>query len=192
MELAPYVESLRADLLRAADTAGPEGQAVAERLALALEPAMRMALLEALSDSAAEITADLPHAAVEVRLKGREPQFVVSATEPLPTAEQVAAAEAAPGAEEEDDGAVSRVTVRIPESLKSRAEEAAASAEQSLNTWIVTAIRRAITLRGGITVDVDLGSLGGFMPPQPPRPPGPPGFGPGAGRQPRRIQGWVR
>ncbi len=185
MELTPYVESLRNDLLRAAEAAGPEGHAVAERLALALEPAMRMALLEALSDSAAEITADLPHAAVEVRLKGREPQFVVSATEPLPDAAATAQEQVEP---DEDDRSVTRVTVRLPESLKARAEEAAAALDQSLNTWIVAAVRRAT--RGGINIDLDLGGFG--MPPGPPRRPGPAGFGPGSGRQPRRIQGWVR
>lgn len=185
MELAPYVESLRNDLLRSAEAAGPEAHSVAERLALALEPAMRMALLEALSDSAAEITADLPHAAVEVRLKGREPQFVISATEPLPAA---ATATEEQADAEEDDRSVARVTVRIPESLKTRAEEAAAALDQSLNTWIVAAIRRAT--RGGINIDLDLGGFG--MPPGPPQHPGPAGFGPGSGRQPRRIQGWVR
>jgi len=185
MELAPYVESLRGDLLRAAEAAGPDGHAVAERLVLALEPAMRMALLEALSDSAAEITADLPHAAVEVRLKGREPQFVVSATEPLPDPTATAAAAEEQPDPDEDDRSVARVTVRIPESLKVRAEEAAAALDQSLNTWIVAAIRRAT--RGGINIDLDLGGFG-----IPPAPPGPAGFGPGSGRQPRRIQGWVR
>ena len=187
MELAPYVETLRTDLLRAAEAAGPDGSAVAERLAIALEPAMRMAMLEALSDASAEITAELPHAAVEVRLKGREPQFVVSATEPLPSADDTAAETA----DDDEDGAVARVTVRIPESLKTRAEEAAASVDQSLNSWVVSAIRRALSNRG-INIDVDLGGFG--MPPMPPMPPrnGPSGFGPGAGRQPRRIQGWVR
>jgi len=184
MELVPYVETLRADLLRAAEAAGPEGLAVAERLAIALEPAMRMALLEALSDATAEITAELPHAAVEVRLKGREPQFAVSATEPLTTPESSEP-------EEDEDGALARVTVRIPESLKARAEDAAAAIDQSLNSWIVAAIRRAVQSRG-INIDVDLGGFGlPPMPPMPPRP-GPSGFGPGAGRQPRRIQGWVR
>ena len=186
MELAPYVESLRTDLLRAAEAAGSEGHAVAERLLLALEPALRMALLEALSDATAEITAELPHAAVEVRLKGREPQFVVSATEPLPSPD---AATDAP--DDEEDGALARVTVRIPESLKTRAEEAAAAVDQSLNSWVVAAIRRAVQNRG-INIDVDLGGFS--LPPMPPMPrgPGPSGFGPGAGRQPRRIQGCVR
>ena len=51
--------------------------AAAERLAAALDASVRMALLEALSDAAAEITAALDGAVVEVRLKGRDPQFVV-------------------------------------------------------------------------------------------------------------------
>jgi HicB family len=172
MELTTYVDTLRADLMRAAEALGPESRAAAERLEVALEPSTRMALMEALSDAAAEITQDLPHAAVEVRLKGREPQFVVSATEPDMPEPEPAESEAV-----DDDGdTVARITVRIPEGLKARAEQAANDLGQSLNAWIVQAIRRA-TRPGGINVDVDLGSM--FSP-------GPPG------RQTRRVKGWVR
>src|SRR5262245_24057539 len=172
MELTTYVDTLRADLMRAAEALGPESRAAAERLEVALEPSTRMALMEALSDAAAEITQDLPHAAVEVRLKGREPQFVVSATEPDMPEPEPAESEAV-----DDDGdTVARITVRIPEGLKTRAEQAANDLGQSLNAWIVQAIRRA-TRPGGINVDVDLGSM--FSP-------GPPG------RQTRRVKGWVR
>lgn len=178
MELTTYVDTLRADLMRAAEALGPESRDVAERLEVALEPSTRMALMEALSDAAAEITQDLPHAAVEVRLKGREPQFVVSATEPEMPEPEPAESEAV---EDEDDGTVARITVRIPESLKTRAEQAAGDLGQSLNAWIVQAIRRA-TRPGGINVDVDLGSM--FQP-------GPPTSS-WPGRQPRRMKGWAR
>ncbi|MGI8614613.1 MAG: toxin-antitoxin system HicB family antitoxin [Nocardioidaceae bacterium] len=186
MDLASYVDTLRTDLLRAAEAAGPDGLQVAERLALALDPAMRMVLLEALSDAAAQITADLPHAAVEVRLRGREPQFVVSATEPIPDAE---GPERPTDDDEDEDASISRVTVRLPESLKLRAEEAAANANSSLNTWIVSVIRRA-TRGGGINIDVDLAGFGSHFGPSSGA--GPAGFRPGAGHSPRRIQGWVR
>ena len=56
--------------------------AAAERLSAALDASVRMALSEALSDAAAEITAALDGTVVEVRLKGREPQFVVEVAEP--------------------------------------------------------------------------------------------------------------
>ncbi|HYJ70136.1 MAG TPA: toxin-antitoxin system HicB family antitoxin [Nocardioidaceae bacterium] len=183
MDITTYVETLRADLLRAADALGPESRAAAERLEIALEPSTRMALMEALSDAAAEITQDLPHAAVEVRLKGREPQFVVTATEPEPEMPQAETTESE-SVEDADDGAVARITVRIPEGLKARAEQAAGDLGQSLNSWIVHAIRRA-TRSGSINVDVDLGAIP--FPPPPPPPPGQPWGGRG-----RRMKGWAR
>jgi hypothetical protein len=181
MDLTTYIDTLRADLMRAADALGPESRAAAERLEIALEPSTRMALMEALSDAAAEITQDLPHAAVEVRLKGREPQFVVAATEPEMPQPETAESESV---EDTDDGAVARITVRIPEGLKTRAEQAASDLGQSLNSWIVHAIRRA-TRSGAINVDVDLGSMPFASPPGPPGPPW-------AGRGSRRMKGWAR
>jgi hypothetical protein len=178
MDITAYVDALRADLMRAAEALGPESRAAAERLEVALEPSTRMALMEALSDAAAEITQDLPHAAVEVRLKGREPQFVVTPTEPETPQPETAESESVDDA---DDGAVARITVRIPEGLKARAEQAAGDLGQSLNSWIVHAIRRA-TRSGAINVDVDLGSI--------PFPPPPPGQSWG-GRS-RRMKGWAR
>src|SRR6478752_2811737 len=58
MDITPYVESLRRDLLAAADAAGPEARAATERLAYALDPAARLALMEAVSQAAAEIKAE--------------------------------------------------------------------------------------------------------------------------------------
>ncbi|CAN5890188.1 hypothetical protein BH20ACT6_BH20ACT6_18800 [soil metagenome] len=180
MDLAPYVERLRTDLAAAADAAGPDARATADRLVVSLDSAVRMAMLEALSDAAAEITTELPGGAVEVRLKGREPQFVVAAEPVELQPDQPDSAGTEPGPDEpDDDGAVARVTVRIPESLKARAEELASSRGQSLNSWIVQALRFASRERA-IDVDIDLSSLplGAGL-----------GFGP---RHTRRVQGWVR
>ena len=96
MDITPYVESLRHDLAAAAEAGGAEAKASAERLTLALDPAIRLALMDALSQAAAEITAELPAGSVDVRLRGREPQFVVDVpsmpmqapTSPTPDAEQ--------------------------------------------------------------------------------------------------------
>jgi hypothetical protein len=157
MDITPYVDSLRRDLAAAAEAGGDEAKAAAERLALALDPAMRLALMDALSQAAAEITAELPAGSVDVRLRGREPELVVDVpTMPLPAAAQ-------PGPppepeEDEDGGAVARITLRIPESLKTKAEELAARSGHSLNTWLVTTIRNA-TRERAINVDIDLSSI---------------------------------
>ena len=60
MDITPFLESLRTDLANAAQVAGPDAQAAAERMTLSLEPAMRLALLDALTQAAAEISAELP------------------------------------------------------------------------------------------------------------------------------------
>src|SRR4029450_4477116 len=78
MDLTPYLETLRADLAAAAAPGGPETTRAAELLGHSLESSARLALLEALSDAAAEITTRLTDATVEVRLRGREADLVVN------------------------------------------------------------------------------------------------------------------
>ncbi|WP_298755399.1 toxin-antitoxin system HicB family antitoxin [uncultured Nocardioides sp.] len=176
MDIAPYVDSLRRDLLAAAEAGGPEVAAAAERLGYALEPATRLALMEALSQAAAEITAAMPTGGVDVRLDGRDLDFVVDAAPPVPPAPP--APPAPPRAEEpEEDASVARITLRLPESLKTKAEDAAAAAGSSLNTWLVQAVRSA-THEGAVHVDIDLSSM--------------PFFGSDPGRRGnRRMTGWV-
>jgi hypothetical protein len=154
MELTPFVDRLRQDLSDAAAAGGPEAQAAAERLALALDPATRMMLLEALSQATAEITGSLDHEAVDVRMNGREPEFVVTHLGPVapPAPPTPPAPSAAP--EPEDDN-LSRITLRLPESVKARAEDAATRAGHSLNAWLVDAVRDALD---GHRVELDLGS----------------------------------
>ncbi|WP_217451592.1 hypothetical protein [Candidatus Frankia nodulisporulans] len=79
MDLTPYVENLRSELLAAADSG--EAQALAERLTAAVASASRLTLLEVLSAAAEEVTRDLAPGSVEVRLRGRNPYFVVTPPE---------------------------------------------------------------------------------------------------------------
>lgn len=179
MELTPYVDRLRSDLVTAAEAAGPEARTTADRLTLALDSAVRMTVLEALSDAAAEITQQLAGAAVDVRLKGRDPQFAVTFTEPEADQTQALPADEPADEADEGDGAVARITVRLPESVKARAEDVAAKSGLSLNAWIVSALRLAVRERA-VNVDIDLSSL-------------PFGAGTGFGpRRSKRVQGWVR
>ena len=154
MELTPFVERLGSDLSDAAAAGGPEAQAAADRLAHALDPATRMMLLEALSQAASEITGALESDTVEVRLNGREPEFVVTRLEPVaPTAPP--APSAAPAPPDPEDDSQSRITLRLPESVKVRAEEAANAIGQSLNAWLVDAVRDALD---GRRIDLEVGS----------------------------------
>jgi HicB family len=133
--------------------------------------------MEAISQAAAEITAEMPTGGVDVRLDGRDLDFVVHAPTPEPPATP---APPSPPAPPEEEGGVVRITLRLPESVKTKAEEAAAQAGQSLNTWLVNVVRAA-TRDGAIDVDIDLSSIpfGGRDP-----------FG---GRRPggRRMTGWL-
>ncbi len=178
MDITPYVDSLRRDLVAAAEAGGDELKQAAERLAYALDPSARLALMEAISHAAAEITAELPEGSVDVRLVGRELDFVVEIAPPS----AMPAPPPPPPAPEEDDGDLARITLRIPEAVKARAEEKAAAAGQSLNTWMVAVVRSA-TNEHAINVDIDLSSIP-FV-----------GYDPFAGNRKqgnsRRMTGWL-
>lgn len=156
MDLTPYVTGLRRDLVAAAEAGSDEIRAAAERLALAIDPAARLVLMEALSDASSQISAELPQGSVEVRLAGREVEFVVDPGPPAPT-DAAPAPEPAADASDGEDGTIARVSLRLSESLKQQAEARASDGGQSLNTWIVAAIRSA-AIRGAATVDIDLSS----------------------------------
>src|SRR4051812_38346332 len=146
MDLTPYLETLRADLPAAAAPGGPETVRAAELLGHSLESSARLALLEAISDAAAEITTRLADATVEVRLRGREADLVVTDTAPAP-----AAAPALPGppAAALDGGDLSRLTLRMPEALKAHVEQLAAAENVSVNAWLVRAVTAAVNSAGG-------------------------------------------
>lgn len=144
MELSPYVESIRADLTAAAEVAGAEARTAAERLTAALDAAVRLALMDALSTAAGEVTRELAPGSVEVRLRGRDPEFVVTpppAPSEAPSAPPEPPEPPLPG---DADQGTARVTLRLPESLKARAEEAAAREGVSVNTWLVRAVSGAL------------------------------------------------
>lgn len=143
MDISPHVDAVRADLVTLADAANPDGREFVERLARALEPSLRMAVLGALTDAAAEITNQVPSGSVEVRLRGREPEFIVDV--PPPPAAPLEGPNPDPGLPDEDEepGNVVRITLRLPEAIKASADELASRSGRSLNAWIVGALRAA-------------------------------------------------
>jgi HicB family len=152
MDLTPYVEQLRAQLAVAAEAGGEEARALADRLTAPLESAIRLMLLEALSAAAEEITRDLAPGSVELRLRGRDPSFVVTApptfgdTVPtLPTVPAVPTVPATQAAPIDDDSSTARINFRLSEQLKARIEEAAGRDGVSVNAWLVRTATAAVT-----------------------------------------------
>jgi len=160
MDLTDYVETLRGSLTTAAAAGGDQVRETARLLADALDPAVRLTVLDALSTMAAEVTAALDGDVVEIRVRGRDPEVVVTravhAPETVP---------AAPVEEPADDGVTARISLRLPDALKSRAEAAAAAQGGSLNAWLVRAVADAVNR---------------------------PSSGPFPGRGPRRYTGFAR
>jgi len=133
MDTIPFLDAIRGDLQ--AVTAGDEAAAaVAERLSRALESSLQLRLLDAMGEAALELSDQLPTGHVEVRLAGRDVQLVVvdaGESEPEPAAR-------------DDEGGTARLTLRMPDALKARVEQAAASEGVSTNAWLVRAITRGL------------------------------------------------
>ena len=146
MDLQPYVDAVRHELNLAA-AGGAEAQALADRLSAPLESAIRLALLEALSAGAEEITSELAPRSVEVRLRGRDPEFVVSAPLDEPSAQEPPGQPAA--ALGDDDGGTWRITLRLPEGLRATVEAATRRDGSSLNAWLVRAVAAAVHAQAG-------------------------------------------
>ena len=144
MDLQPYVDAVRHELNQAAAAGGAEAEALADRLSAPLESAIRLALLEALSAGVEEITSELAPRSVEVRLRGRDPEFVVSAPLDEPSAHETF--DVAFG---DDDGGTWRITLRLPESLRAAVEAATRHDGSSLNAWLVRAVAAAVQSKAG-------------------------------------------
>jgi HicB family len=134
MQLEPHAEALRAELARLAELGDENVAAAAARLSEALGATLSMRLLGLLSEAALEVSSQLPAGHVELRLAGEEPSLVYVSDD--------AAAQPTPS----DDALTARITLRLPDSLKTSLEAAAAQDGVSLNSWIVKALARGLTL----------------------------------------------
>jgi hypothetical protein len=132
MDLTPYLDAVRADLEAVSGPDEPTA-AVAERLARALQPSLQLRLLDALGQATQELSEQLPNGRVDVRLSGRDVDLVVVFDEA--PAEPVAP---------DDDGGTARITLRLPESTKTRVERAASGEGISTNSWLVRAVVRGL------------------------------------------------
>ncbi|GLW19270.1 hypothetical protein Stsp01_60130 [Streptomyces sp. NBRC 13847] len=148
MDLTPYVDTLRRELAVAAEAGGEDARELAERLTTPLESATRLTMLNVLSAAMDEITRELAPGSVDVRLRGLDPDFVVTLPPGAGVPHEAAAAPAEPLAAplpaDGDDGGIARVNLRLPAHLKARAEEAANREGLSVNAWLVRAVSAAV------------------------------------------------
>jgi predicted HicB family RNase H-like nuclease len=130
MQIEGYVQALRDDLARVAAVGDESTARAAELLAVALEASLGRRLQEALGEAALELSGQLDSGRVEVRIAGGDPELVYVRDEESASAEPA------------DEAFTARITLRLPESLKTKLEALAGSSGVSLNTWIVQALAR--------------------------------------------------
>lgn len=152
MDLRLYIDNLQRQLAAAAGAGGEEASALAERLIAPLDAAIRLTLLDVLAVAAEEITCALAPGSVEVRLRGHDPEFVVT---PPPvdvdgppydgeTNVGPVTGAGAPASSEGDDNTMARINLRLPDHLKTRIEDAAGGEGLSVNAWLVRASSAAL------------------------------------------------
>ncbi len=156
MDLRLYVENIQGQLAVAAEAGGDDSRALAERLVAPLDAAIRLTLQDALAVAAEEITCELAPGSVELRLRGRDLEFVVTPPpvdpsvddlpgdgDTTPTGRPVTGV-APPASVEGDEGGISRINLRMPDHLKTRIEQAAGGEGLSVNAWLVRAAAAAL------------------------------------------------
>jgi hypothetical protein len=139
MELSEFTSKLRREVESITRFASEDVARAAEMLTDALDSSVRLTLLEVLSAAATDITARLSDTVVEVRLADGEPTFVVMTA---PAEEDYAGPPAAAVADQEPGTA--RLTLRLPDQLKTRIETAATAEGVSVNTWMIRAASQAV------------------------------------------------
>ncbi len=128
MRVSKFIDLLSADLKALGQLGGAELESAVSRLIPTLEPVLRTRLLEALTEIAGELKGQLPGAHIEARLRGDEVELVYLEDESI--------------TRETPSELNARITLRLPEDLKSRIETAATKEGISLNSWLLKASER--------------------------------------------------
>ena len=172
MDLSPYLETVQRGVTTAAALGDDSTRLVAEHLGGAVEASTRLALISALSDAAAQISAEIAPSSVELRISGVDPELVVSVAAPtaeptllLPTDAEPPRSDLDDISAADDDEPVARISLRLPASVKSRVDEQADEEGISTNAWLLRAVMDALSQRQAPA------------PPTPPAPPAAPGEG---------------
>src|ERR1051326_9553574 len=114
MQTTQFVEGLQRDLRELAQIGGDELVQAAQRLEGAVKQSATLRLIDVLTQVALEVSSQLPHGHVDVRLAGHDPELVYVEEQEEETPTQAA-----------EDGPTARISLRLPDSLKVDLEKAA-------------------------------------------------------------------
>lgn len=148
MDISDYLRQVREGIENATSLADSDTKDVASRVASSVEPVMRLALIDAISDATAEINDELSTADVSMTLQRGNPAFAVA--ERGITAEQFASYAKAdsedvvlePLAEDDEaeegveDDELVRFSLRIPKWVKDKVDQRAARGGISTNAYL--------------------------------------------------------
>lgn len=131
MQLTGHIDALLADLAMTAELGDENVALAAERLSETLRGSARLRLLDLLSEVTLEISGQLPAGHIEVRLAGQEPSLVYVEERQQ---EEFGAS----------DDMAARISLRLPDTLKTAIDDAAAKEGISVNAWLVRELKRAV------------------------------------------------
>jgi len=132
MQLSHAISGLENAVEAQLRVAGPETAEIGAQFLNALRPAIRQTLTEVITMAATEVSSQLSGSRVEVRLVDGDPELVVAedaSTAPPPPPP--------PGADDDE----ARITLRLPGYLKDLIAEAAAGSGDSVNAFVIDALR---------------------------------------------------
>lgn len=113
--------------------AGPEATELGAQLMAALQPAIRQTFLDVLCAAAAEVSSQLVGQKVEVKMVDGDPELVVTRDD--------SGSSARFDDDDDIDMSETRITVRLPSNLKEIIADAAQAAGDSLNAFVVDALK---------------------------------------------------
>ena len=126
--MSKFINLLSSDIKALGQLGGPELESAVSRLIPTLAPVLRTRLLEALTEVTDELKSQLPGARIEARINGDEVELVYLQDQST--------------SRETPSELNARITLRLPDDLKSRIEKAATKEGISLNTWLLKASER--------------------------------------------------
>ena len=139
MNMSPHVDAVRADLSAAAELGDDDLRSAAARLGRALDASVRVRLQEVLAEAVHELNGQLEGSRVELHLAGDSVALALVG-EQTPAETQTIP----------DDDLTARITLRLPEKLKTQAEAAAAREGISTNAWLARAVARGLDQRSPV------------------------------------------